>query len=242
VSPREKARRFVDGELDRLEAEALLAEAERDPSLARALDEARGALSLLAALEPDGAPEVPADLVNEAVLRAVQRKAAEDATEAGAPPPVRWLRAWLRPRVIRLRLTPPLALGALGLLAATLFLAAQAIGSRTAPHEASVALEQPAAGPTPSPPVETETAVRLMLPIEGARSVAVAGDFNDWATDAVFLEDPEGDGVFVGTLHLSPGSYAYMFVVDGERWVGDPYAVNHRDDGFGNRNAVLRID
>ncbi len=84
--------------------------------------------------------------------------------------------------------------------------------------------------------------VRLVVPAAGARTVAVAGDFNEWRTDDVLLEDPDGDGVFVGTLRLAPGSYAYMFVIDGERWVTDPYAVNHRDDGFGNQNAVLRID
>jgi hypothetical protein len=46
----------------------------------------------------------------------------------------------------------------------------------------------------------------------------------------------------VGTLWLQPGTYSYMFVVDGERWVTDPYASNFRNDGFGQKNAVLRID
>lgn len=240
MSPRERVRRLVDGELSPLEEEALLADAERDSALSEALREARGALSWLAALEPEGPPEVPSDLVNGAVLRAVRQKAAE----AEAPPHLRWLRAWTRPRVVRLRLTPALAIAAVGVLAASAYLSLRAIeaGSSGPAIEARV---EPAAPELPSneaEPSAVEVAVRLMLPIEGAHSVAVAGDFNDWATDAIFLEDPEGDGVFVGTLHLTPGSYAYMFVVDGERWVGDPYAVNHRDDGFGNRNAVLRID
>jgi 1,4-alpha-glucan branching enzyme len=84
--------------------------------------------------------------------------------------------------------------------------------------------------------------VRFVMPAEGATSVAVAGDFNAWQTDAIYLEDEDGDGVFVGTLRLPPGTYAYAFVLDGERWVADPFASNFRDDGFGTRNAVLRID
>ena len=32
-----------------------------------------------------------------------------------------------------------------------------------------------------------------------------------------------------------------MFVVDGERWVADPFAIEQADDGFGARNAVLDV-
>jgi 1,4-alpha-glucan branching enzyme len=72
--------------------------------------------------------------------------------------------------------------------------------------------------------------------------VAVAGDFNGWRTDDALLDDADGDGTFVGTLRLPPGSYAYMFVVDGDRWVTDPFAGTYRDDDFGHRNAVIRLD
>lgn len=227
MSPRERVRRFVDGELDASERALLLAEAERDPALARELEAARTVADALSALAPP--PEPPTDLVNRAVLRAVQRRAKE---EAEAPA---WQR-WLKPRVVKLRLTP------FALLVASA--AAIALGLYAARGaEGSVALEAPPApSATPSAPSSSEAVVRLVLPTSDAHSVAVAGDFNDWRTDETFLEDPEGDGVFVGTLHLRPGSYAYMYVIDGERWVTDPYAVNHRDDGFGNQNAVLRID
>jgi 1,4-alpha-glucan branching enzyme len=80
-----------------------------------------------------------------------------------------------------------------------------------------------------------------VLPANGARSVTVAGDFNGWKTDVTTLADDDGDGVFVGVVELPPGSYAYMFVVDGRDWVPDPYADSFQDDGFGNRNAVLRL-
>jgi hypothetical protein len=32
-----------------------------------------------------------------------------------------------------------------------------------------------------------------------------------------------------------------MFVVNGEQWVADPFAVEQIDDGFGSRNAVLDV-
>jgi hypothetical protein len=32
-----------------------------------------------------------------------------------------------------------------------------------------------------------------------------------------------------------------MFIVDGREWVADPNAPTVRDDGFGNRNSVMRV-
>ena len=96
--------------------------------------------------------------------------------------------------------------------------------------------------PVRADPLASEIPVRFVLPATGAHSVVVAGDFNAWRTDATPLVDDDGDGVFVGTVSLAPGTYDYMFVVDGERWVADPYASQYRDDGFGQRNAVLRLN
>lgn len=218
MSPRERVRRLVDGELGPDEAQALEADATRDPALAKELEDARALARALSTLIP---PEPPADLVDRAVLLAVQRRAHAEAHAS-------FFQRWLRPHTIRVRLTPSALLAA---LAAVALLA--------------VWLARPGEGPgmlAPSAPAAGAALVRLAVPAGSAETVAVAGDFNDWRTDDVFLEDPEGDGVFVGTLRLPPGSYAYMFVIDGQEWVTDPYAVNHRDDGFGNQNAVLRID
>jgi hypothetical protein len=40
---------------------------------------------------------------------------------------------------------------------------------------------------------------------------------------------------------LPPGSWSYSFVVDGQ-WVEDPDAESTREDGFGGKNALVRID
>ncbi|MFW5926160.1 MAG: glycogen-binding domain-containing protein [Myxococcota bacterium] len=192
----------------------------------------------------------PSDLVNRAWTRAVvERQRQRQATGLRA-----WVERVLRPRMVRMRVTPAVGLAAAAIAVATGWVVLHA-GSRDAP-----AVTADAAGPAgtasagaPSasrgPDGEAEASahprevpVRFVLPVDGADWVGVAGDFNDWAVDKLRLEDPDGDGVFVGTAWLQPGTYDYMFVVDGERWVTDPYASNHRNDGFGQQNAVLRID
>jgi len=75
-----------------------------------------------------------------------------------------------------------------------------------------------------------------------AHTVAIAGDFNGWNPQANILEDPEGDGIWTGTLKLEPGRYEYMFVLDGEKWLPDPNALRYVKDGFGNKNAILEIN
>jgi 1,4-alpha-glucan branching enzyme len=86
------------------------------------------------------------------------------------------------------------------------------------------------------------TVVRFSLDAAGARRVALAGDFNGWKPDEILLADTTGRGHFSVTLPLRPGRYAYMFVVDSATWVTDPRAEAHRDDGFGNLNAVVTIE
>jgi 1,4-alpha-glucan branching enzyme len=49
------------------------------------------------------------------------------------------------------------------------------------------------------------------------------------------------NGVWTVSIPLKPGEHSYMFVVDGKAWVTDPKAETYRDDGFGNKNAVMRV-
>ncbi len=84
-----------------------------------------------------------------------------------------------------------------------------------------------------------EATVRLTFYAPQARSVAVAGDFNKWRTDADEMKSNEG--MWSIELKLKPGVYNYNFIVDGKSWVADPGAETYQDDGFGSRNAVLRV-
>jgi hypothetical protein len=96
--------------------------------------------------------------------------------------------------------------------------------------------------PIPMEPRAAVTVIRFTLHAPGAERVSLVGDFNGWRSDEIFLSDTTGHGDFSGALPLKPGRYAYMFVVDGNRWVTDPGADGHRDDGFGNQNAVVTIN
>ena len=73
-----------------------------------------------------------------------------------------------------------------------------------------------------------------------ARSVFVAGTFNDWhpgATDMVSV----GDGRWVKELVLPPGVYEYRLVVDGE-WIPDPLGKGTSPNPFGGLNSVLTVE
>jgi hypothetical protein len=105
----------------------------------------------------------------------------------------------------------------------------------------------PAGGPTvktqhamvtPSSPLQT-VRVRFTVPATTAHAVSLVGDFNGWRPDATPLERG-ADGVWTVTLPLSPGSWAYSFFVDGA-FVEDAYAETYRADGFGGRNAIVRV-
>jgi len=97
---------------------------------------------------------------------------------------------------------------------------------------------------TPNTPSICSAEVQFSLRINDnkAHTVAIAGDFNGWSPQANSLEDPEGDGIWTGTLKLEPGRYEYMFVLDGEKWFPDPNALRYVKDGFGNKNAILELN
>lgn len=134
----------------------------------------------------------------------------------------RWL---LRPRPVRVS---PLAAG----LAAAAF---------------ALALLVPRGGDRPTAGIGPAGAggarvvyVQFVLEAPSATSVAVAGDFTEWEPSFT-LEDLDGDGVWTGRIPVEPGVHGYMFLIDGTRWQTDPNADRYRDDGFGNRNAVLAV-
>ncbi|HKY22020.1 MAG TPA: hypothetical protein VJM31_12455 [Vicinamibacterales bacterium] len=97
-------------------------------------------------------------------------------------------------------------------------------------------------GGTPAPvavvPSPSIVLVRLVIVHPGAKTIQVAGDFNGW-TPAPLAET--SNGAWTVTIPLEPGRYEYMYVVDGQQWIADPFAAEQNEDGFGSRNAVLDV-
>jgi hypothetical protein len=125
--------------------------------------------------------------------------------------------------------------GAVG-TAALLLLVVASVVARSVRAPAPPAADQPSATlATPS-----AVLVRLVIVQPDARSVQVAGDFNGWDPARTPLDEVSA-GAWAVTIPLQPGRYEYMYVIDGQQWVADPFAVEHKDDGFGSRNAVLDV-
>ncbi len=82
--------------------------------------------------------------------------------------------------------------------------------------------------------------VRFRLRAPDATTVAVAADFNGWDPEANSLARSAG-GSWELALQLPPGSYQYVYVVDGE-WITPPRAAVTLDDGFGGTNGLFKVE
>jgi chromosome partitioning protein len=74
----------------------------------------------------------------------------------------------------------------------------------------------------------------------GAIDVKIAGTFNDWQPDERVLTHREEDGTWQKILVLSPGSYEYRLVVNGD-WEADPDNEAQVSNPFGGFNSVIHV-
>lgn len=72
-----------------------------------------------------------------------------------------------------------------------------------------------------------------------ARSVFVAGDFNNWKVDDKDLLEKK-DGFWTKKMSLRQGRYQYRFVVDGQ-WIEDPINPLILVNPYGEFNSVIDI-
>jgi hypothetical protein len=80
--------------------------------------------------------------------------------------------------------------------------------------------------------------VQFRLDAPDAMDVRLAGSFTNWQPRYELHQ--ASPGVWTITLPLSAGVHDYVFVVDGQRWVADPYAQKV-DDGFGGVNSRIAL-
>jgi len=83
--------------------------------------------------------------------------------------------------------------------------------------------------------------IRFVYIDEDAEQVSVAGNFSDWEPVEMSSQMMNGKKVWSGLVPVERGEQHYMFIKDGEEWISDPLAEVQRDDGFGNKNAVIYL-
>jgi 1,4-alpha-glucan branching enzyme len=81
--------------------------------------------------------------------------------------------------------------------------------------------------------------VRFEFTDPKAITVCVAGCFNHWQPENKPLHS-SGVGNWWKETSLAPGTYEYLFVVDGH-WLPDPLAKETVPNPFGSRNSVLTV-
>ena len=87
----------------------------------------------------------------------------------------------------------------------------------------------------------TEAAPRLFVQFRletDAMNVQLAGSFTNW--EPAYQLHQMSPGVWTIAVPLPQGVHDYAFIVDGQRWVADPYAPRI-NDGFGGTNSRLTL-
>jgi hypothetical protein len=232
--------RYFDGELTDGEARELLDAADANPKLE---NELRAYERMLATARALPTPRAPAGFT-ERVMESIAGERFESSRRSPAARPLA-----IRPALFRVRWAAPALAAAVVIVA---FVGGVWLGrgeirpSLTTPETrvAANGVDGGAPGLRPAG-MTTESGLRYVRLVYVPRdasidNVAVAGTFNDWDPNSTPLQ--RQDGIFSTILVLPAGSYEYMFVEDGDRWVTDPLAARTRDDGFGTTNAVLDVE
>ena len=100
--------------------------------------------------------------------------------------------------------------------------------------------------PRPQPKTATRT-VSFTCNAPNAKSVTIAGDFNEWDPSATPLSYVKNNTWQV-RLRLTPGVHEFKYVVDGQ-WCCEPGLDDHCcepagetvDNSFGTKNRVVKI-
>lgn len=139
----------------------------------------------------------------------------------------RFVRSLWTPRVVRFDFRPAYAVfAAAGVMVLT---AVVPYRLSTADRQLTVANAQT---------VAPQVYVQFRLETPGATDVRLAGSFTQWQPQYQLHET--APGLWTITLPLAPGVHDYAFVVDGRRWVTDPYARTVQD-GFGGTNNRITL-
>lgn len=75
--------------------------------------------------------------------------------------------------------------------------------------------------------------------LAGSKKATVAGEFNNWDTEALPFKITKGVGS--ASISLPVGKeFQYKFVIDGNRWENDPETEGFASNGMGEYNSVVK--
>ena len=89
------------------------------------------------------------------------------------------------------------------------------------------------------PAKSTRKRVAFTLFEPQAQDVSLVGDFTSWEGEPLNLKKQKS-GVWKATVSLSPGTYEYRYLVDGQ-WRDDPECQDRRWNSFGSQNCVRTV-
>jgi hypothetical protein len=226
-------RRFIDGDLPDEDVQAALHHIADDPEARSLLQfELQMTQDLAASRAPQPAPDFAARTVEQL-----------DEAEAPAPSVADRLHDWweaIRRPLVTIPVRPVHTVATLALVVAIGWLAwpsGPPPGSPESRTRSSASVQPTATGSSRAGTVLT----RFVYTNDTADSVAVAGDFSDWDPIPLSPHTVNGETVWTGLVPVPRGEHEYQFVINGERWVTDPLAPVQQDDGFGAKNAVLKL-
>lgn len=81
--------------------------------------------------------------------------------------------------------------------------------------------------------------VRFVFQAPNAREVILAGSFDGWSPTGLPMVRLD-DGVWAKELVLAPGTYEYLFIVDGI-WTPDPAATSSVTNPYGGINSSVTV-
>jgi chromosome partitioning protein len=87
---------------------------------------------------------------------------------------------------------------------------------------------------------QVNDAVAFVTLYPRAKTVQIAGDFNDWQPSKLQLDKVGETGVWQAAVKLAPGKYRYRLVVDGQ-WQQDPYNESTELNPFGGYNSIVEV-
>lgn len=236
MSKEELLRQFLDGELSEEEEQKALHLIAEDPEMREMFRFERKVRAAAVEMSNTESTEVPSGFTDQ-VMHKIEQLETEPDQRTLIQSMQDWIKSLWRPKTINIRPVYGMAMALVLLLAIGMsFYAVPDYQVQETNNVTEGAIQQAS-----STAEQEQVWVRFVYIDENAESIEVAGDFNGWDPVALDKQEVNGEQVWTGLVSMDRGEHRYMFVKDGEKWLTDPMAPVQREDGFGNKNAVIYL-